>query len=209
MEERIVDQDEKKSSYSLIFGQLFLFTCASATVIAISVGLYQSIIGLELVVFDWVVPTFLATRVEWTSLNNKYLTTQPYAVSYDPQANSNDVMAGFQDNSTWFTDSESIEKPWVDQLGGDGSFNAIADGGRTRYVSAQGGVVFRLNINEAGEEESFTRVQPAGASGFSFIASKAKSPVPVATSKICFGWLSANVLMAFLRHFLSIPTDKK
>lgn len=116
-------------------------------------------------------------RVDWMSLNNLYLTTQPYAVSYDPSGNSNDVMAGFQDNSTWYTDSEDIDQPWVDQFGGDGSFNAIADGGRTRYVSAQGGVVYRLNINEAGEEVSFTRVQPAGASGFRFIAPFVLDPV--------------------------------
>lgn len=118
-----------------------------------------------------------ADRVEWTSLNNLYLTTQPYAVSYDPEGNSDDVMAGFQDNSTWYTNSESIDQPWVDQFGGDGSFNAIADGGRTRYVSAQGGVVYRLNINEAGEEVSFTRVQPAGATGFRFIAPFMLDPV--------------------------------
>lgn len=116
-------------------------------------------------------------RVEWSSLNNNYLTTQPYAVSYDPSGASNDVMAGFQDNSTWFTDSESLDQPWVDQFGGDGSYNAIADGGKTRYVSAQGGVLYRLNINEAGEEESFTRVQPAGASGFRFIAPFILDPI--------------------------------
>jgi len=118
-----------------------------------------------------------SVRVEWASLNNKYLTTQPYAVSYDPTGKSNDVMAGFQDNSTWFTDSESLNQPWVDQFGGDGSYNAIADGGSTRYVSAQGGVVYRLNINEAGEEESFTRVQPAGAAGFRFIAPFILDPI--------------------------------
>jgi len=107
-------------------------------------------------------------RVEWTSLNNKYITTQPYAISFDPEGNSDDLLAGFQDNSTWYTNSKSIDEPWVDQFSGDGSYNAIADGGLTRYVSAQGGVVFRLNLDENGEFVSFARVQPA-TSGFSFI----------------------------------------
>lgn len=108
--------------------------------------------------------------VSWTSLNNGYITTQPYAISIDPEGNSQDVLAGFQDNGTWFTDSTNGSDPWEEDFGGDGSFNAIADGGRTRYVSAQFGVVFRFNFDEAGEFVSFTRVQPAGASGFDFVA---------------------------------------
>lgn len=116
-------------------------------------------------------------RVEWTSLNNKYITTQPYAISFDPEGNSDDLLAGFQDNSTWFTNSKNIDDPWVDQFSGDGSYNAIADGGQTQYVSAQGGFVFRLNFDEAGEFASFTRVQPAGATGFSFIAPFILDPI--------------------------------
>ncbi|MEP3208856.1 MAG: T9SS type A sorting domain-containing protein [Maribacter sp.] len=116
-------------------------------------------------------------RVEWTSLNNKYITTQPYAISFDPEANSDDLLAGFQDNSTWFTNSKSIDEPWVDQFSGDGAYNAIADGGLTQYVSAQGGFVYRLNFDEAGAFVSFTRVQPAGATGFSFIAPFILDPV--------------------------------
>ncbi|WP_271783662.1 T9SS type A sorting domain-containing protein [Aquimarina algiphila] len=107
--------------------------------------------------------------VDWISLNNGYVTTQPYHVSFDPDANSDDLLAGFQDNGTWFTNSTNGTEPWVEDFSGDGSYNAIADGGRTRYVSAQRGVVFRFNFNEAGEFESFTRVQPAGASGFAFV----------------------------------------
>ncbi|WP_343488248.1 T9SS type A sorting domain-containing protein [Allomuricauda sp. d1] len=108
--------------------------------------------------------------VEWTSLNNNYITTQPYAISFDPEANSNDLLAGFQDNGTWFTDSESLNDPWIEDFSGDGTYNAIADGGLTRYVSAQFGVTFRFNFDEDGNFVSFTRVQPAGASGFSFVA---------------------------------------
>ncbi len=108
--------------------------------------------------------------VDWVSLNNGYTTTQPYHVSFDPDANSDDLVAGFQDNGTWFTNSTDQSTPWTEDFGGDGSYNAIADGGRTRYVSSQRGRVFRLNFDESGNEISFTRVQPAEASGFGFVA---------------------------------------
>ncbi len=111
-----------------------------------------------------------AEPVEWRSLNNGYVTTQPYHVSFDPDANSDDLVAGFQDNGTWFTNSTDQTTSWTEDFGGDGSYNAIADGGRTRYVSSQRGRVFRLNFDESGNEISFTRVQPAGASGFGFVA---------------------------------------
>ncbi len=108
--------------------------------------------------------------VDWTSLNNGYVTTQPYHVSFDPDANSDDLVAGFQDNGTWFTNSTDVTVPWIEDFGGDGSYNAIADGGRTRYVSSQRGNVYRFNFDETGAFESFTRVIPAGAGGFLFVA---------------------------------------
>ncbi|MEM9337125.1 MAG: T9SS type A sorting domain-containing protein [Bacteroidota bacterium] len=108
--------------------------------------------------------------VAWTDLNNGYLTTQPYVVAIDPEGEDQNLLSGFQDNGTWFTDSEELQDPWISDFGGDGAYAAIADGGLTRYVSAQRGVVFRLNFNEEGENVSFTRVQPAGGSGFGFIA---------------------------------------
>ena len=107
--------------------------------------------------------------IEWTSLNNGYLTTQPYHVSFDPQANSDDLLAGFQDNGSWFTNSTNTTAPWEEDFGGDGNYSAIADGGLTRYVSTQLGNIFRLNFEENGKEISFTKVSPAGATNFSFI----------------------------------------
>jgi hypothetical protein len=38
--------------------------------------------------------------VVWTSLNNGYLTTQPYAFSFNPKGTGQQLMAGFQDNGT-------------------------------------------------------------------------------------------------------------
>ncbi|WP_378185991.1 T9SS type A sorting domain-containing protein [Aquimarina sp. W85] len=107
--------------------------------------------------------------VDWTSLNNGYITTQPYAVSFDPEANSDDLLAGFQDNGTWFTSSTSGIEPWIEDFSGDGSFNAIADAGLTRYVSSQRGNIYRFNFDEAGTFISFSRVLPAGANNLAFI----------------------------------------
>jgi len=45
--------------------------------------------------------------------------------------------------------------------------------------------------------------------GLSFNVSTAKSPVPVATSRINFGLLSASNLMAFLRQRISMPRLRK
>ncbi|TAI47739.1 T9SS type A sorting domain-containing protein [Flagellimonas allohymeniacidonis] len=121
--------------------------------------------------------TITSEPVTWTSLNNGYITTQPYAIAIDPEGNSQDIVAGFQDNGTWFTNSTNGNDPWESDFSGDGSYNAIADGGLTRYVSAQFGNVYRFNFNEAGEFISFTRVQPAGASGFDFVAPFVLDPI--------------------------------
>ncbi len=106
--------------------------------------------------------------VDWISLNNGYLTTQPYHVSFDPSAVSDNLLAGFQDNSTWFTNSDDPESPWRDQFSGDGAYSAIADEGKVQYVSSQFGNIYRLNVNENGEEVSFTKVAPP-ASNFRFV----------------------------------------
>ncbi len=106
--------------------------------------------------------------VDWESLNNGYLTTQPYAISFDPETESEELLAGFQDNGTWYTDTNNPIIPWEEEFGGDGSFNAFADKGRTRYVSTQFGNIIRINYNEDGDLVSYARAQaPAG--GFSFI----------------------------------------
>ncbi|NAY91838.1 T9SS type A sorting domain-containing protein [Muricauda sp. JGD-17] len=121
--------------------------------------------------------TITSEPVSWTSLNNGYITTQPYAIAIDPEGNSQDVVAGFQDNGSWFTNSINGNDPWEEDFGGDGSYNAIADGGLTRYVSAQFGNVYRFNFDDAGEFISFTRVTPAGASGFDFVAPFVLDPI--------------------------------
>lgn len=107
--------------------------------------------------------------VDWISLNNGYVTTQPYAVSFDPNAENEDLLAGFQDNGTWFTDQKNTTAFWEEEFGGDGSYNAFADNGLTRYVSSQRGNVFRLNNDANGNTISLSWVRPAGIRSFAFI----------------------------------------
>ena len=118
------------------------------------------------------ITTFLSPElpVLWTDLNNGYLTTQPYTVAIDPEPNSDDLVAGFQDNGTYFTNSTDPRAPWEEELGGDGAYAAIADGGLTRYVSSQRGNIIRFNFNENGEVVSFARVRPSISNTFLFIA---------------------------------------
>ncbi len=110
-----------------------------------------------------------AEQVTWTSLNNGYMTTQPYHVAFDPEPNTDDLLAGFQDNGSWFTNSTNPTDAWQEELGADGAYNAIADNGRTHYVSSQFGGVRRLNFDEEGNRVSFTSVAPAEAVDFFFV----------------------------------------
>ena len=106
--------------------------------------------------------------VAWTSLNNGYLTTQVYALSIGP---TDQIMAGFQDNSTWFTSTTNPQADWTDLFSGDGSYNAFNDDGTIRYVSAQNGQAFRITYPDANSTAatSFQNIQPAGAVGFLFV----------------------------------------
>ncbi len=90
---------------------------------------------------------------------------------FDPEPNTDDLIAGFQDNDTWSTNSSDSNAFWVDELGGDGAYSAIADNGRTQYMSAQGAAIIRQNYDDDGNSESFSFVKPAEPSllDFSFI----------------------------------------
>ncbi|MCZ6694047.1 MAG: hypothetical protein O6939_09090, partial [Bacteroidetes bacterium] len=109
------------------------------------------------------------TPVNWTSLNNGYLTTQVYALSIGPD---DQLMAGFQDNSTFFTKNTSSTNPWFNQLSGDGAYNAFSNDGTLRYVSAQLGMVFRREYSNADSETAIggDEITPSGSNGFLFIA---------------------------------------
>lgn len=106
--------------------------------------------------------------VAWESLNNGYFTTQPYAISIDPiTANDNRIIAGFQDNSTWITNSKATNANWTDINSGDGSYNAIEPNSNVRYVSSQLGRTLRQE--EGDSTNAFIFVTPLQAQFFLFI----------------------------------------
>ncbi len=118
-----------------------------------------------------------ADSVQWTPLNNGYITTQFYTVAVDKSAdNSNVVMAGAQDNGTWLTTHTDSRGEWKKPWGADGAYCAVANGRTSYYASAQLGKVYRFLIDDNGDTLAHTRVDPAGASGHLFINPFAPDP---------------------------------
>ncbi|OJJ21265.1 hypothetical protein BKI52_11920 [marine bacterium AO1-C] len=106
--------------------------------------------------------------VAWSSLNNGYNTTQPYAIAIDEvTANDNRIIAGFQDNATWITTSKNSDAIWQSIESGDGSYNAIEPGTGIRYVSSQRGRTLRQE--EGDSTNAFIFVTPLDAQFFLFI----------------------------------------
>jgi photosystem II stability/assembly factor-like uncharacterized protein len=113
---------------------------------------------------------YLRDSVVWTSLNNGYHTTQFYSLSIDHGTpGSRLLVGGLQDNGTWRTTSDDPTGAWRVTGTGDGSFTHVADGGRTLYVSKQLGKVYRVELDEAGNESASTRVDPLGVKDYLFI----------------------------------------
>ncbi|MEO9871453.1 choice-of-anchor J domain-containing protein [Ekhidna sp.] len=106
--------------------------------------------------------------VTWSDLNNGYLTTQTYALSIGP---GDQLQAGFQDQSTWFTNNTGSTNPWTVVAGADGSYNAFNADGTLRYVSFQNGTTFRQEYTDADSDNPLTQdfITPNGAGGFLFV----------------------------------------
>lgn len=105
----------------------------------------------------------MATPMNWTSLNNGYITSQFYAVAMDPTPGGLSVIGGLQDNGTWGTQSADAFVEWFDLFGGDGAHAAIAPGATALYVSSQNGNVFRRT------NSGYAAITPQGAQQFMFI----------------------------------------
>lgn len=115
--------------------------------------------------------------VDWVSLNNGYLTTQVYALSAGP---GDQIMAGFQDNSTWLTTSTDSDVTWTDQFGGDGAYNAFNNDGSVRYMSSQNGNISRVNYSDGADDitaNGFTNFTPDGYGAGLFIVPFYVDPV--------------------------------
>lgn len=105
----------------------------------------------------------LADTVVWQSLNNGYLTTMFYTIAIDHATPGNNIIiAGAQDNGTWYTNNANLTSPWVQPRGGDGSYCAIADNQTYYYFSIQNGKMMKATLDANGNKTGFARIDPIG-----------------------------------------------
>ncbi len=111
-----------------------------------------------------------STPVDWTFLNNGYLTTQAYTVAIDNDITTNTTLAsGFQDNGTWLAETSNADSDWLAWGSGDGSYCSILNLGNSILSSSQSGTTY-LEDNVTDEANYYwTRVDPEGAEGQLFI----------------------------------------
>jgi len=110
------------------------------------------------------------TPVDWSLLNNGYLTTQAYTVAIDHDITGSEFMlTGFQDNGTWLARSASADSDWQYFGSGDGSYCSILNLGEHFLSSSQNGVVYIETDPNDDANYTYTRVDPEGAEGQLFI----------------------------------------
>ncbi|HEY6952973.1 MAG TPA: T9SS type A sorting domain-containing protein [Bacteroidota bacterium] len=118
-----------------------------------------------------------SNSVIWNSLNNGYYNTQFYAVAIDHgTAGDLAVMGGMQDNGTYFTNNGAADVNWVQELGGDGTYCSIADGGTSDIFSSQEGNYYLAYFNDVGDYTQWTCITPTGAGPFLFVNPFALDP---------------------------------
>ncbi|HXP49830.1 MAG TPA: hypothetical protein VN922_07755, partial [Bacteroidia bacterium] len=112
-----------------------------------------------------------AANVNWTSLDNGYVTTMFYtAVSAHDIPGSSLLIGGAQDNDCLFDNSVSPNNPWTKPLFGDGAFVAIEDTGKVFYYSSQNGKMFKTQMDtNLGTVTAFNRMDPIGGKGYQFV----------------------------------------
>lgn len=111
-----------------------------------------------------------ANTVVWEDGNNGYNTSQFYTVAMEPGETENEnIIGGLQDNGTWMTNSTNENQDWMNVFYGDGAYCAIAEGRESYYISWQGGKTFKAAIDDDGNLNNLTRIDPTGASDFLFI----------------------------------------
>jgi hypothetical protein len=105
----------------------------------------------------------LADSVIWESLNNGYVTTQFYTISLEEgNTNTDFLVAGAQDNGTWFTNRNHLDSMWKWVYNGDGSFASIPNGRPFYILSIQQGKMYKVFMDDNGDTLSSTRIDPTG-----------------------------------------------
>lgn len=89
----------------------------------------------------------LAQReTQWHALNTGLTTTQAYHVALDQACNNQLVIAGFQDNSNWYTQSPAYGVPWTFAGGGDGCRVLVSKERELVFASSQFGWVYAFTV---------------------------------------------------------------
>lgn len=105
----------------------------------------------------------LAPFVEWSYLNNSYVTSQFYTAVIDKNApGDNTLLGGLQDNGNFFVNSADATAPWKQTVNGDGAYGAIAPNKAFYVLSIQQGKVAKVNLDAAGNVLAFRRIDPIG-----------------------------------------------
>lgn len=110
-----------------------------------------------------------ASTLVWTPLNNGYISSMFYTCAIDHATTSDIMIAGAQDNGSWYTNSANLTTPWITPRGGDGSYCAIADNQSAYYFSIQKGKTMRAQLDASGTVTNFARIDPIGAGNYLFI----------------------------------------
>ena len=107
----------------------------------------------------------LAPFVEWSYLNDGYITSQFYTAIIDKNvAGDNTIIGGLQDNGNFFVNSADPTAPWRQTVNGDGAYGAIAPNKAFYILSIQQGKVAKVNLDASGNVLGFRRIDPIGPS---------------------------------------------
>ena len=104
-----------------------------------------------------------APFVNWTSLNNGYVTTQLYSVAIEHTlANDPTIVGCFQDNGNFFVGEKNPKKSWVQTVNGDGAYGAITNGKKNYYLSIQNGRIAKCDVDKDGKVLKYNRIDRGG-----------------------------------------------
>jgi len=111
-----------------------------------------------------------ASKVDWNSFNNGFVSSQFYAVSVDKWDTNNTVVTGgLQDNGTWHTSQLDATEDWSNIRGADGAYTAVAGNGQIHYTSTQYANIERMRIDLNGNVLASYDAMPNGTSGYLFV----------------------------------------
>jgi hypothetical protein len=110
-------------------------------------------------------PDITVTDMVWASLNNGYNVTQFYSVAIAPDAGSDLILAGAQDNGSQLGNAPGASD-WVLAFGGDGTVVEVSPAAGNRlYTQYQNGPIQRQNWDGT----NLTNITPSGAANQLFV----------------------------------------